>query len=105
MADPDAAVGSTVASGPRKATPGNKHHLACIVPGEVLVYNVKVGDVLEAGQPLVVLESMKMEMKISVPDEINGMAVKALPCTVRTKEKQGDILAPGDLLLELEDAK
>merc|ERR1719373_554379 len=105
MADPDAAVAATADSGPRKATPGDKYQLPCIVPGEVLLYNVKVGDVLKAGDPLCVLESMKMEMKISVPDEIDGKAVKALPCNVRTKEKQGDILAPGDLLLELEDAK
>merc|ERR1712151_672339 len=105
MADPDAVVGATTASGPRKATPGDKNQLACIVPGEVLMYNVKVGDKLKAGDPLCVLESMKMEMKISVPDEIAGKTVKNLPCNVRTKEKQGDILAPGDLLLELEDAK
>merc|ERR1712014_339517 len=57
MADPDAAVSAGAASGPRKATPGNIYELPCIVPGEVLQYNVKVGDVLEAGQPLVVLES------------------------------------------------
>jgi len=104
LPDPDAAVGSTTISGPRKATPGNAHELACVVPGEILSYSVKPGDVLQAGEPLVVLESMKMEMKISVPDELNGMKVKALPCKGRTKEKQGDILAPGDLLLELEDA-
>merc|ERR1719446_174830 len=104
MADPDAAVAATADSGPRKATPGNKYELPCIVPGEVLAYNVKPGDVLKAGEPLCVLESMKMEMKISVPDEIDGLKVKALPCKGRTKEKQGDILAPGDLLLELEDA-
>jgi biotin carboxyl carrier protein len=104
MPDPDAAVAATADSGPRKATPGNIHELPCIVPGEVLTYNVKVGDVLKAGDPLCVLESMKMEMKISVPDEIDGLKVKALPCKGRTKEKQGDILAPGDLLLELEDA-
>jgi biotin carboxyl carrier protein len=101
--DPDAVVGAKVDSGPRKATPGNRLELPCAVPGEVLVYNVKPGDVLEAGAPLVVLESMKMEMKISVPDELDGLKVKALPCKIRTKEFQGDILAPGDLLLELEE--
>jgi len=52
-----------------------------------------------------VLESMKMEMKISVPDELDGKVVKSLPCKIRTKEKQGDLLMPGDLLLEVEDAK
>jgi len=100
--DPDAAVSAKTMSGPRKATPGNKLEMAAIVPGEVLVYNVKPGDVLEKGAPLVVLESMKMEMKISVPDELDGLKVKSLPCKMRTKEAQGDILSPGDLLLELE---
>merc|ERR1712093_661218 len=99
--DPDAAVVASAASGPRKATPGNKHELPTIVPGELLSYAVSPGDVLKAGEPLCVLESMKMEMKISVPEELDGMEVKALPCKGRTKEKQGDILSPGDLLLEL----
>lgn len=102
-ADPDAVISAKGDSGPRKAAQGNKLELPCAVPGEVLVYNVKVGDVLKAGGPLVVLESMKMEMKISVPDELDGLKVKALPCKIRTKEFQGDILAPGDLLLELEE--
>jgi biotin carboxyl carrier protein len=52
---------------------------------------------------MVTLESMKMEMKISVPDELDGLEVKALPCKSRTKIDQGDILSPGDLLLELKD--
>jgi hypothetical protein len=98
--DPDAVVGAKADSGPRKAS--GPLELACAVPGEVLTYSVKVGDVLKKGAPLVVLESMKMEMKISVPDELDGLKVKALPCKIRTKEFQGDILAPGDLLLELE---
>jgi biotin carboxyl carrier protein len=103
MADPDAVVSASSASGPRKATPGDKYQLACIVPGEILKYEVDVCDVLKEGEPLCVLESMKMEMKISVPPELDGLKVKALPCSFRTAEKQGDILAPGDLLLELEE--
>merc|ERR1712066_280232 len=105
MADPNAAVSASAASGPRKATPGNKYEFPTVVPGEILSYSVKVGDVLKEGEPLVVLESMKMEMKISVPGELDGLKVKALPCNGRTKEKQGDLLAPGDLMLELEDGK
>jgi len=77
--------------------------LGTVVPGEMLSYSVEVGDVLKAGAPLCVLESMKMEMKISVPDDLGGLTVRALPCKGRTKEKQGDLLAPGDLLLELKE--
>eukprot|EP00929_Paragymnodinium_shiwhaense_P068699 TRINITY_DN345_c0_g2_i1.p1 TRINITY_DN345_c0_g2~~TRINITY_DN345_c0_g2_i1.p1 ORF type:complete len:1318 (+),score=428.78 TRINITY_DN345_c0_g2_i1:451-3954(+) len=104
MEDPLKIVAAGGDSGPRKADPGNPNELACIVPGEVLSYAVKAGDVLKAGEPMVVLESMKMEMKISVPDELDGKKVKALPCNIRTKTTQGSILAPGHLLLELEDA-
>ena len=43
-------------------------------------------------------------MTISVPAELDGFKVKALPCKIRTQEFQGDILSPGDLLLELESA-
>lgn len=101
IADPNAVVGANADSGPRKASGNNE--LGCAVPGEVLKYNVKKGDVLKEGEPLCVLESMKMEMKISVPAELDGMIVANLPCNTRTKEKQGDLLAPGDLLLELKD--
>lgn len=104
MPDPNAAVGVAAASGPRKADPGNRLELGTVVPGELLMYNVDVGDVLKAGAPLCVLESMKMEMKISVPDDLDGLVVKNLPCKGRTKEKQGDLLAPGDLLLECKEA-
>eukprot|EP00930_Biecheleria_cincta_P069966 TRINITY_DN57636_c0_g1_i1.p1 TRINITY_DN57636_c0_g1~~TRINITY_DN57636_c0_g1_i1.p1 ORF type:complete len:1314 (-),score=272.23 TRINITY_DN57636_c0_g1_i1:130-3711(-) len=106
LPDPEAAVSAAAgSSGPRKATPGNRLEVPTVVPGEMLSYSVKVGDVLKKGQPLCVLESMKMEMKISVPDELDGLIVKDLPCKGRTKEKQGDILAPGDLMLELEEKK
>jgi biotin carboxyl carrier protein len=101
IADPNAVVGANADLGPRKAS--GKHELGCAVPGEVLLYNVKVGDVLKEGEPLCVLESMKMEMKISVPAELDGMVVANLPCRQRTKTDQGDLLAPGDLLLELKD--
>ena len=48
------------------------------------------------------MESMKMAMKIAVPPELDGHKVKALVGRVRTSAAQGDILAPGDLLIETE---
>jgi len=101
MPDPDAAAAKSTDGGPRKAEPGNPMHLPTVVPGELLLYNVAVGDKLKAGAPLCVLESMKMEMKVSVPDSLDGLEVKSLPCKGRTKEAQGTIMAPGDLLLEV----
>jgi biotin carboxyl carrier protein len=70
----------------------------------MLAYLVKEGDWLKAGQPLCVVESMKMEVKISVPDEFDGTCVKSLVCTVRGETKQGDLVLPGDLLLEVDDS-
>jgi biotin carboxyl carrier protein len=70
----------------------------------MISYFVAEGDVLKAGQPFCAVESMKMEVKISVPDAFNGMVVKGLPCSVRTEEKQGDLVLPGDLLLEAKDS-
>jgi len=103
--DPNAVQGAVAKLGPRKAAVGNANEIPCQVPGELLSYSVKVGDVLKAGEPLCVFESMKMEMKISVPDDVDGKVVARLPINQRTKTTQGDILAPGDLLLEVEDAK
>ena len=73
-----------------------------VVPGEVLSYSVSAGDVLEEGQELCVMESMKMEMKISVPAELAGHKVKALVGRTRTPTTQGESLSPGDLLIETE---
>jgi len=103
LPDPDAAASTAGAKGNRKAAPGNKMEVPTVVPGEMLSYAVKVGDKLTKGQILCVLESMKMEMKIPVPDDLDGLVVKALPCKGRTKEAQGDILAPGDLMVELQE--
>merc|ERR1719210_1221684 len=104
MPDPDAAAVAAEGGGLRKATPGNPNELPTVVPGELLFYSVKEGDKLTAGDPLCVLESMKMEMKISVPQELDGKIVASCPVKGRTKEKQGDLLAPGDLLLVVKDA-
>ncbi len=83
------------------ADPTNPNDFATVVPGEILSYYVKAGDVLTAGEPMCVFESMKMEVKIAVPDHLDGREVKALPCNERTATKQGDILSPGQVLLEL----
>ena len=89
------------ASGVRKAQQGNAFEFACEVPGELVSYAVKVGDTLVEGEPLCTLESMKMEIVISVPAEVAGRVVKSLPVQPRTKTTQGGKLSPGDLLLEL----
>lgn len=104
--DPDAAKGGLTGQvGPRKADPSSAHELACEVPGELMSYAVKAGDVLTAGQPICTLESMKMEVVISAPPRAAGRTVRALPVEGRSASAAGTKLAPGDLLLELVDSK
>jgi biotin carboxyl carrier protein len=100
MPDPDKKKSENT-SGPRKADPSNKGELACEVPGELVSYAVKEGDVLVEGKPIATLESMKMEIVIPVKSEIAGMVVKSLPWATRTKTDPGQKLGPGDLLLEM----
>lgn len=102
--DPDAVIAAGAVAGNRKADPAKPTEYGTVVPGELLRYFVKVGDKLTAGEPLCVLESMKMEVKISVHSRLDGHIVKSLPCKERTAELQGELLKPGDLLLETEEA-
>ena len=60
------------------------------MPGLVLRYTVEVGQRVEAGDPVVVLEAMKMEN--SLPSPAAGV-VKALPITTGSTVAKGDVLA------------
>ena len=63
------------------------------MPGTILGVNVKEGDVVKAGQPIFVLEAMKMESDITAP--ING--------TVRgINVRKGDSVEAGKLLCSVE---
>ena len=78
------------------------------IPGELVSYNVKVGDVLVAGAALCVLESMKMEVVVTVGETFEGKRVKALCARARGGggtpggQAEGDKLKPGDALVEVE---
>jgi biotin carboxyl carrier protein len=102
--DPNAVAAAGAEAGLRKADASNPLEMGTVVPGELISNAVAVGDVLEEGQPLCVLESMKMEVKLSVPPELHGAEVVSVPCKGRTATHQGDILAPGDLLVECKPA-
>jgi biotin carboxyl carrier protein len=62
------------------------------MPGSIVAVNVAVGDAVTAGQPLVVLESMKMHNEIASP--VAGV-VKKLNCKV------GEQVAYGQMLVEI----
>lgn len=63
------------------------------MPGNVVDVLVNAGDVVKAGQPVLISEAMKMETEIQAP--IAG-TVKAVHVA------KGDRVTPGDLLIEIE---
>lgn len=68
-------------------------HLLAQLPGKVVKLLVAEGDVVTAGQPLVILEAMKMETEVAAP---RGGRV------ARVHVEAGRILAMGDPLLDLD---
>ncbi|HVO50150.1 MAG TPA: biotin/lipoyl-containing protein [Thermoanaerobaculia bacterium] len=54
-------------------------HVAAAMPGRVLRVLVAAGDAVSAGQPLIVLEAMKMENEVKSPQDgiVSGVAVAA----------------------------
>jgi acetyl/propionyl-CoA carboxylase alpha subunit len=63
------------------------------MPGTVLKVLVKPGDTVEANQPLVIMESMKMEMTLSAPQ---ASTVTDAPCA------EGQLVEMGALLVRLD---
>jgi len=76
---------SAVTAGPSR--------LEAPIPGKVVKVHVKVGDDVEAGQPLVVLEAMKMENELTAEQAGKVIAVHVEP---------GQIVTAGEPLAELE---
>lgn len=78
-------------SGRRQATqPG---HVTTNMPGNIVDVLVAQGDVVKAGQPVLVTEAMKMEAEVQAP--IDG--------TVRDIHvSKGDRVTPGEVLIEIE---
>lgn len=65
------------------------------MPGTVLQCSLAEGQAVEKGQPLVVMESMKMELTVSAP---SAGLVKAVHC------QAGQLVDRGAVLIELESA-
>lgn len=63
------------------------------MPGTVLKIPVKEGDKVEANQPLVIMESMKMEMTLSAPA---AATVTGIQC------QEGQLVEMGAVLVKLE---
>ena len=83
-AAPVAAPAAAVAGGTKVTAP---------MPGTILGVNVKEGDSVKAGQPIFVLEAMKMESDITAP--VNGV-VRGISV------HKGDSVEAGKLLCSIE---
>jgi biotin carboxyl carrier protein len=87
-----------VPRGPRRAGAASAARSTAVtapMPGAVLKVHVSAGDAFDAHQPLVIMESMKMEMTLSVP---HAGRVKDVLC------RPGQLVELGAALVKLEDA-
>ncbi|HUI11088.1 MAG TPA: acetyl-CoA carboxylase biotin carboxyl carrier protein subunit [Bacteroidota bacterium] len=69
------------------------HAIRCVIPGVIRSIAVRRGARVRAGEPLLVLEAMKMENDIVAPRDGIVRAVNVSP---------GDTVAKGAILVELE---
>ena len=81
------------ASGRSQARGRDHHVLGPPMPATVVRIAVKPGDAVRAGDVLIALEAMKMELPIRAPRD--GV-VTAIHC------RQGELVQPGTTLIELE---
>jgi pyruvate carboxylase subunit B len=91
----EAAVVDTkrVAKGSRRPRATKEGHVTSSMPGRVVELMVKVGDKLKAGDPVLVIEAMKMENEVPAP--VAGI-VKAIHVA------KGDSVNPDEALVEIE---
>jgi pyruvate carboxylase len=88
----------TSSSGKARTTAGSDQmsSLAAPMPGQVRVVNVRVGETVSKGQTLMVLEAMKMEIRIQAP---RSGRIKALHV------KPGQTVDREQILIELEEVQ
>lgn len=86
-------VRDAVASGfSRKDTSTDPAALAAPMPASVVAINVTPGDTVKAGDVLILLEAMKMELAIKAPCDGQVTAVRC---------RAGELVQPGVPLIEL----
>ena len=77
---------------------GGSHHgsLSAPMPATVRRIDVKVGDRVERGATLLILEAMKMELPVKSQ---SAGVIEAINC------QEGDLVQPGAPLIEIEEAE
>jgi propionyl-CoA carboxylase alpha chain len=78
---------------PVKLPPDLSKFLLCPMPGQVVRLDVREGDVVEAGQPLAIVEAMKMENVLKAERRARVSRVRVAP---------GAVLAVDEVILEFE---
>ncbi len=80
-------------TGRKQAT--KEGHVTTNMPGNIVAVLVKEGDVVTAGQPVLVTEAMKMEAEVQAPiaGTVTGIFVA-----------KGDRVTPGEVLIEIGEA-
>jgi biotin carboxyl carrier protein len=76
-----------------EATPTGSEDVTAPIPGRIWEIKVKFGDVVKAGQVLVVIEAMKLENEIVSPKDGKITAINVT---------KGDTVALGDKLVSLQ---
>ena len=80
-------------SSARTRSPGAVQSLASPMPATVVKVLAAAGQAVKAGETLVIVEAMKMELPVRAPSDA---VVKAVLC------KEKDIVQPDQILIELE---
>jgi propionyl-CoA carboxylase alpha chain len=78
---------------PVKVPPDLSKFLLCPMPGQIVRIDVGEGDVVEAGQPLAIVEAMKME---------NVLKAERRARVSKVRVKPGAVLAVDEVILEFE---
>lgn len=90
--DGERRVAEVADAGARRRKAAREHSTAAPMPGVILKILVEKGSTVSTGEPVLVLEAMKMEHQIRAPRD--GVVV-AIHCSV------GDLVQPGVELVEL----
>jgi propionyl-CoA carboxylase alpha chain len=78
---------------PVKLPPDLSRFLLCPMPGQIVRIDVAEGDTVEAGQPLAIVEAMKMENVLKAERRARVKSIRA---------KAGSVLAVDEVILEFE---
>ncbi|EKD34164.1 MAG: hypothetical protein ACD_75C02444G0001 [uncultured bacterium] len=81
------------ASGSGRPRPSHEGCVTTAMPGTIVDVKTKVGDEVEAGDGVLVIEAMKMENEIQAP--ISGIVISV-------HVKKGDSVAPDETLVEIQ---